>query len=257
MAFKGVWTRTSGWLRAQKIARQSDYLPDIDNEGLITVEEPKEEQQLREQAPESGHSKIPLKTIRLRAQHEQTENSQQEYEKVSEQFRQIKEDLQQQYNLQQALMDRLQQLPMLLNSIPESLKNQQQATENLLRHLKAAVAQNQQFAKAVGRIPTETSKQTDALININHQLAAAADADVQIVENFNNFNETLAKLNEASVSQTDSIHQLSKTFATSDRYLKFLVTKYNKRLFWLFVTTVGVCIFAVLSLAGIIIYLRQ
>jgi len=257
MAFKGVWTRTSGWLRAQKIAQKSDFRPDIDNEGLITIEQTKQEQPLQGQGLDAQHKRIPLKTIRLREKQEQPDNSQKEYEKVSEQFGQIRDTLEQQNDLQQALKEKLEQLPMFLKPVAESLKNQQQATENLMRHLKAAAAQNQQFTKAVGRIPTETSKQTDALININHQLAAAADTDVQIVENFNNFNETLAKLNETSLSQTESIHQLSKTFATSDRYLKFLVAKYNKRLFWLFVTTVGVCIFAILSLAGMIIYLRQ
>lgn len=264
MAFKGVWNRTSGWLRAQKIARHSDYQPDVDNEGLIAVEEEEQEQQQKETNPQSqpdiqnaSRHKIPLKTIGLRAKHEQTEDIHQEYTEIDAELQQIKYGLEQQSKMQQSLLERLEQLPMFLKAIPESLKNQQQATENLMKHLTTAAAQNRQFTKAVEKLPVQTSKQTDALTNINHQLAAAADTDVQIVEHFDRFNQTLARLNETSVSQTESIHQLSKTFATSDRYLKFMVTKYNKRLFWLFVTTVGVCIFAILGLAGIITYLRQ
>jgi hypothetical protein len=57
------------------------------------------------------------------------------------------------------------------------------------------MAKNQHFADVVAKIPTETAKQTDALVDINHQLAAAADTDVQMAEGLNKFNETLEKLN--------------------------------------------------------------
>ena len=34
------------------------------------------------------------------------------------------------------------------------------------------------------KIPTETAKQTDCLHDINHQLAAAADVDIQMGRDF-------------------------------------------------------------------------
>jgi len=145
----------------------------------------------------------------------------------------------------------------LLEGFPELLENQKQVTGQLLEQLKAAAIKNEQFIDAVEKIPTETAKQTDALVDIDHQLAAAADTDVQMAESFNKFNETLDKLNQSTLGQTDSIMQMSKTFSTSDRYLKYIISKQNRRFMWIFVTAIGVCVLAILVLTGIIIYLRQ
>jgi hypothetical protein len=127
----------------------------------------------------------------------------------------------------------------------------------LLGQLKGSSAKNDQFLDAVEKIPRETGKQTDALVEINHQLAAAADADVQMAESFNKFNATMAKLDESTLAQRDSIMQMSKTFATSDRYLKYLMSKQNRRFMWVFMTALVVCVVAILSMVGIILYLTQ
>jgi hypothetical protein len=80
---------------------------------------------------------------------------------------------------------------------------------------------------------------------------------VQLTESFNKFDKTLEKLNQSTVGQTDSIMQMSKTFATSDRYLKYLMSRQNKRFMWMFVVAVGVCLTAILILTGIVIYLSR
>ena len=128
---------------------------------------------------------------------------------------------------------------------------------SLFEQLKATNLKDEQFIDAVEKIPTEVGRQTDALVNIDHQLAAAADADTQMAENFNTFNQTLDKLNLTTGSQTDSIMQMSKTFAASDRYLKYIISRQSKRFMWIFIAAIGVCLFTILVLAGIIIYLRQ
>ena len=110
---------------------------------------------------------------------------------------------------------------------------------------------------AVEKIPTETAKQTDALVDIDHQLAASAETDVQLVENFNKFTETLDKLNGSTMSQTDGIMQMSKTFAASDRYLKYILGRQRKSLIWVFMTAMGICLLTILILTGVIIYLKQ
>jgi len=137
------------------------------------------------------------------------------------------------------------------------VENQKQITEQLIEQLKSAAAKNQQFIDAVEKIPNETAKQTDALVDIDHQLAAAADTDVQITDSFNKFNKTLEKLDESTAGQTDSILQMSRTFATSDRYLKYIISRQNRRFIWVFVTSIVVCVLVLLILTGIIIYLRQ
>ena len=110
---------------------------------------------------------------------------------------------------------------------------------------------------AVAKIPTETAKQTDALVKIDQQLAAAANIDVQMSQSFNNFNGTLEKLNQTSMGQTDGILQMSKTFAASDRYLKYIISKHSKRFMWIFIAAISVCTACILILTGIIIYLNR
>jgi hypothetical protein len=153
-------------------------------------------------------------------------------------------------------MNRIEKMPELLESFPSVVENQKQLTEKLFEELKSAVTKNQQFVEAVEKIPTETGKQTDALVDINHQLAAAADADVQMAESFNKFNETLEKLDESTVSQTDGIMQMSKTFSASDRYLKYIMSRQHKRFVWIFIVSMGVCLLAILILTGMIFYLK-
>jgi hypothetical protein len=50
---------------------------------------------------------------------------------------------------------------------------------------------------------------------------------------------------------------MSKTFATSDRYLKYIISRQNKRFAWIFIGAVSVCAAVILVLVGIIIYLRH
>jgi lipopolysaccharide/colanic/teichoic acid biosynthesis glycosyltransferase len=78
-----------------------------------------------------------------------------------------------------------------------------------------------------------------------------------MTESFNNFNETLCKLNESTIGQTDGIIQMSKTFAASDRYLKYIMSKQSKRFMWIFIAAISVCVACILILAGIIIYLNH
>ena len=49
---------------------------------------------------------------------------------------------------------------------------------------------------------------------------------------------------------------MSKTFAASDRYLKYLVAKQNKRFTLIFLIAVGVCVFAIISLLTIVAFLK-
>jgi phage-related minor tail protein len=130
-------------------------------------------------------------------------------------------------------------------------------TSQLLEQLRSTAAKDRQFIDTVGQIPAEQCRQTDALVSINHQLAAAAETDVQLAESFNKFRTTLDRLNHNTVSNTEGILQMSKTFAASDRYLKYVITKLNKRYAWTFAMALTVCVGAISGLIGIILYLAS
>ena len=77
-----------------------------------------------------------------------------------------------------------------------------------------------------------------------------------MADNFNNFNRTLDKLNQSTVHQTDGILQMSKTYAASDRYLKYILSKQSRRFMWVFIAAISISTVVILILTGIIIYIR-
>jgi len=255
MAIKDIWTRTSRWLRNYSKVAVSEYQPNVDDQGLITEDAGSEEMPVDDKSAKS--SSVVVKAVQPKSKAESLEKLQAGFDKLIDKLQGINEHLNRQIIQNKELMSRIEQLPQLLEGFPALLENQKQLTEQLLEQLKAATAKNQQFIDAVERIPTETAKQTDALVDIDHQLAAAADTDVQMAESFNKFNQILDKLNQSTTAHTDGILQMSKTFATSDRYLKYIISRQNKRFVWIFIAAVSVCAAVVLILTGIIIYLRH
>jgi DNA repair exonuclease SbcCD ATPase subunit len=255
MTLKDLWSKASSWLEAHKPFRPADYQPEIDDEGLIRQGVESTEPAAEDRTSEGNQ--VLVKTVQPMDKTQSLEKLQAGFDKLVEQLEGINNHLNRQAAHNEDLMKRIEQLPKLLESFPAVVENQRQLTEQLLEQLKATATMEQEFIGTIEKIPTETAKQTDALTDINHQLAAAADADVQMTESLNKFNETLDKLNQSTTGQTEGIMQMSKTFAASDRYLKYIVSKQRKSFMWVFMIALGVCVAAILILAGIIIYLRH
>ncbi|MHC4616667.1 MAG: hypothetical protein ACYTEQ_02820 [Planctomycetota bacterium] len=259
MTIKELWsktkTRTSSWVHAHKATRVMDCQPQVDDEGLISPHVESAQSTGEEEIAQGN--KVMVKAIQPSKKQESLEKFEEGFNTLIDQLQGIREHLNRQVAQHEELMTRLEQLPKFLESFPAAAENQKRMTEHLHEQLKTVIAKDEQFMGVVERIPTETARQTDALVNIDHQLAAAADTDVQMAENFNRFNEILDKLNQSTAGQTDSIIQMSRTFATSDRYLKYLMSRQNKRFMWIFIVALGVCVGAILILAGIIVYLGQ
>ena len=267
MTLKDLWQGAGNWLRSHTFSREAGCQPDVDDEGLIAQENPSPQADQAQpagawagqpaQAAEQPDSSVVVRAAGPNDKNQSIEKVQEGFNRLIEQLQGINQHLDRQVAQHAELMERIEKLPQWLETFPTIVENQKQITEQLLQNLKGAAAKQDRFIDAVEKIPTETAKQTDALVGINHQLAAAADTDVQMTEGFNKFNQTLDKLNQTAEGQTDSILQMSRTFATSDRYLKYIITKHNKRFMWLFISAASVCLFVILVLTGIIIYLKS
>ena len=277
MTLKELWAKVDKWMRAHKLFIDPAEQPHINDDGLISIDPEIESapggRQSRREVSLAGDGRedertmdksslVPRPSSLVEAvpatdRAESIERLQQGFDKLIEQLQGINEHLSRQASRHEDLMSRIEQLPQLIESFPGMVENQKRITEQLLEQLKGAAAKDEQFIDAVERIPVETAKQTDALVNIDHQLAAAADIDVQMAESFNNFNETLGKLNDSTVSHTDGIIQMSKTFSASDRYLKYILSKQSNRFMWIFIAAISVCVVCILILTGIIIYLNR
>lgn len=257
MALKELWSNTGRWLRKNNPLVPVAHRPDVGDDGLISQNEGSAGRETEElQQGEAAGNEVAVRAAPQMDRQQSLEKLQQGFDKLVEQLQGINEHLSRQASQHEELMGRIEQLPQLLESFPTIVENQRQTTEQLIEQLKKAAAKNEQFIDAVEKIPTETAKQTDALVNINHQLSAAADIDVQRTESFNKFNDSLDKLNESTNNQTDGILQMSKTFAASDRYLKYIISRQNKRFMWIFIAAISVCATAILILTGLVIYLR-
>ena len=244
MALKNIWSKTGDWFRAKKGAAR--YQPEITREGLISEED-------RSESP----GEVAVTPVQANDKTQSLEKLQDGFNRLIDQLEGINEHLGRQADRQERLMEHLEKLPDIIDSFPKMVENQKQLTEQTLEQLKANSLRSRQFLEIMEKIPAETARQTDALASIDNQLAATASVDAQMSETFSTFSETLGKLNENTVGQTDSIMQMSKTVATSDRYLKYLMNVQNRRFMWLFLAAIGVCLLAIIILTAVIVYVKQ
>jgi methyl-accepting chemotaxis protein len=258
MVLRDLWSRISGWLRGLKFSRFADYHPPTDSHGLIAQDAEFIEAPLGQTGRnESQNSKDTANALQSRNATEPVERLQAGFDKLVEKLQGINEHLDHQVVQREDLMNRLDKLLNFMEAFPTIAENQKQLTDQLFEQLKTTVTKNQQFIDVIEKIPAETAKQTHALVDINYQLGAAADADAQMAESLNRFNQTLDKVNQSTVSQTGCITQMSKTFASSERYLKYIISSQNKRIFWILTTAITVCVLVILILTAIIISVRQ
>jgi len=164
----------------------------------------------------------------------------------------INENLGKHADQQHQLLERMNQLPEVLASLPKTVQSQQDLSDAICAELSRRELKEAQFLEAVESIPRQTSKQSDILEEMNSKLSVAADANVQVSENFSRFNNTMGKLNKTSTSQTESIAQMNKTFSASDRYLKYIISRQNTRFMWMFITSLAICMIAIISLVVVL-----
>ncbi len=248
---KDFFSKTGKRVKLVKFTKSEGFKPELNDSGM-----------LRETSEEKTNRPIHSRAAMVKSspdssRNEQIEKLQDGFNRLIVKLENINDHLSKQVEHQQQLMERLDKLPQMFESFAPSIKSQQQLTEQMIAELKTSGMKNQQFIEAVESIPTETAKQTDALQSIDHQLAAAADCDVQMTQGFGKFKLALDKLDQSTTSQTDSIMQMSKTFAASDRYLKFIISRDKKRMFWLLVISLSVCVAVILIFVGIILYLGR
>ncbi len=257
MTLREILTGTGNWLRAHRYEPAGRCEPMLDGDGLLTATlDPGDDFEGMGPARRPG-GPMTVNSVATLDRRESVEKLHEGFNRLIGQLEQINEHLNEQVVQHQELMGRVKELPHLLESLPSAVENQKRLTTQLLEQLRSTAAKDQQFLDTVGRIPAETARQTDTLTLINHQLAAAADTDVQLAASFVKFRDTLDRLNHNTISNTEGILQMSKTFAASDRYLKYVVTRLNKRYAWVFAMAVSVCVGVICALTGIIFYLAR
>jgi methyl-accepting chemotaxis protein len=253
MTLREILSGTSSWLRSHRYAENGRCAPVLADDGLLAADRDLEDE-FGDVGGPAGEPVMggPITAVERR---ESIERLQDGFNQLVDQLQQINDHLSRQVAQHEDLMARVKQLPPLLESLPSAVENQKHLTGQLLAHLQNTVARERQFSEAVERMPAEAARQTDTLVDINHQLAAAADIDVQMAESFNKFRVTLDRLNQNTMSNTEGILQMSRTFAASDRYLKYVIWRLNRRYAWTLAAAMSVCLGVVAALVGTVFYL--
>jgi chromosome segregation ATPase len=254
MTLRGILSGTANWLRAHRYEESGQCEPALDDDGLLAMDfEPDEDQQGVSSVEAEGEA-VMVNTIASTQRRESIERLRDGLGQLVDQLQQINDHLSEQAAQHEELMGRVRQLPQLLESLPSAVEDQRRLTAQLLEQLRSTAARDRQFSEVVGQIPAASTRQTEALIEINHQLAAAADIDVQTAQSFNKVRMTLDRLDQNTVSNTEGILQMSRTFAASDRYVKYIVAKLNRRYAWTLALALTVCTAVIASLIGVILY---
>ncbi|RKY12230.1 MAG: hypothetical protein DRP65_01920 [Planctomycetota bacterium] len=253
MSIKELWSKVDTWWTNRDSSRADSYVA-VDEDGLICDDGSVVTVRPDEKQPKAGGLEIVKKGGALDRK-ENVEMLGKAFDSLISELSGINEHLDRQIAQHEKLMQRIDELPHLLENIPDSVRTQKQLVDGLIEQLQGKALKEQQFVDIVGKIPAESTKQTHALVDMNQKLSVAADIDAQINENLNKFNQTLGKLDTDTVSQTDSIMQMSKTFAASDRHLKYVMSRQNKRFILVFAIAMGISAFAIIVLAAAVVLL--
>jgi len=255
MTLKDILAGTSSWLRAHRYEAMHRCEPVLNDEGLLASRFDAGDDYHDTRSAGAAVDPVVVTSVTSMERREPGERLEEGFNKLVDQLDRINGNLNRQLAQHEELMGRVRELPQALETLPSAIENQKKLTSQLLDQLRTSTTKNQQFIEAVGQIPAETARQTDTLTMMNHQLAAAAETDVQLADSFVKFKGTLDRLNHNTISNTEGIMQMSRTFAASDRYLKYVVAKMNRRYAWTLALALSVCAGVISALVGVIFYL--
>lgn len=181
-------------------------------------------------------------------QNQSLERIQENFNRFVDQLQGINSNLSKQVAQQQQLGEKLDKLPSVIQSVPEMIENQHRSLDEVLRQLRSSQMRSEEFIDVVHQIPREAIKQTETIQKMNQHLAAAAETDMVMRDTINGFGDTVSKLTEATEANREAILNMSKAFVASDRYMKYLVQVQNRRLIWVFLASLTICLLAVLAM---------
>jgi hypothetical protein len=267
MENRNIWSKIKSWLYSDNELSESEAASHLDDEGLMAkdVEElvgaegkggagGGQAKQAWQEGQSSDAGRPGAGEPDYSRQFDRYERIQLSFNKLIDKLQAINGNLEQQVKQHRELIERLDTMPELVKSFPAMVENQEKIRMQLSEQLAEMAVKNEQFLEAVEKIPAETGRQTDLLEEINEQLSVTADAEYNMASGFKKFNEILARLNQNTISHTDSIMQMSKTFSTSEKYLKYVISRQNKQFIWVFAVSLSVCFVAIAALTGIIFY---
>jgi chorismate mutase len=165
-------------------------------------------------------------------------------EKLIDKLESINTNLDQQVQQNQHLVQRMEGLPDMLATMPKAVEEQRQAFARVAELLVQKVDRDEKVA--------------EELAGIHEKVAVATEIQSKMGDNFGKFSDTLDRLDQDTVSQTEWLQQISRTFLASERYMKYTLSKQQARFYWIFGVSIGICFLAIVGLViGIVLMVNM
>jgi len=161
-------------------------------------------------------------------------------EKLVEKLEGINDNLDRQVQQNQQLVQRMDGVPDMLATMPQAIEEQRQAFARVAELLVQKVDHDEKVA--------------EDLAGIHEKVAVSTEIQSKMGDNFSKFSDTLDRLDQDTVSQTEWLQQISRTFLASERYMKYTLAKQQTRFYWIFGISIGICFLAIVGLViGIVL----
>ncbi|MCE5186043.1 MAG: hypothetical protein LLF76_07965 [Planctomycetaceae bacterium] len=150
----------------------------------------------------------------------------------------INANLDRQVSQNERLVARMDALPELLASLPQTMDRQEQFLDEISSHVRQRAAHDEVTLRE--------------LSGIHEQITSCAQIDATMSEHIGEFARNMDKVNENTQSQTEMLGHLNRSYLTTEQYLRESLQRQQWRFYWLFAVSIGV---SLLSLVGLIIAL--
>lgn len=160
----------------------------------------------------------------------------------------VNANLRSQLEHHEKVTESLDVVPKVLGSFPEFASDQKEVMNSALTQMRACNEQGRKISQTLEKLPEESARQTEVIRQIREQIELARESSDRMRDDLGRFSEAIESLNTVAMNQGESISQMSKTFASSERYFKYMFEKQTKRFAWVFGIALGVCVIALISL---------
>lgn len=146
------------------------------------------------------------------------------------------------------LLEKMNQLPDYLSGLPQHTQKQSEILQELVTELKSKSSNDQKMLDAVADMTEQAAAQSSKLGSINEHLQFSNKTELKISDNMERLGDSMNRLNDQSVTQSEWIGHLSRSLAATDQYVKLTLARQQSRFMWVFAISMAVCMIAVVGL---------
>lgn len=152
----------------------------------------------------------------------------------------INGNLDRQVQQNERLVAKMDALPELLGTLPEAVDRQQRIFDEIAGQMRQKASQDEKtFAELSG---------------IREKVSASVELDAKMSENFGEFAKSLTKLDDDTLSQTEWLQHLNRSYSSSEEFLRESLRKQRVHFYVIFGVSLAISLLTVSGL-GVVLYL--